>query len=140
MRARNKGRVLITGSIAGHIPGPFQAVYHGTKAFVDSFAVSLRTELKDTDISVTCLQSGATDTEFFERADMLDTKVGQQKKDDLADVAKIGFDAMINGESDVVSGFKNKMQVAMSGVMSEDRLAEQGRKINEPGSGKKSSK
>ncbi len=137
MRKRNQGRVLITGSIAGHIPGPFQAVYHGTKAFVDSFAVSLRNELKETDITVTCLQPGATDTEFFERADMLDTKVGQQKKDDPADVAKTGFDAMMKGEGDVVSGFKNKVQVAMSGVMSEDRLAEQGRKINEPGSGKK---
>jgi len=102
--------------------------------------VSLRNELKDTNITVTCLQPGATETEFFERADMLDTKVGQQQKDDPADVAKLGFDAMMNGDGDVVSGFKNKMQVAMSGVMSEDRLAEQGRKINEPGSGKKSSK
>lgn len=140
MRARNQGCVLITGSIAGHIPGPFQAVYHGTKAFVDSFAVALRNELKETNITVTCLQPGATETEFFERAGLMDTKVGQQKKDDAADVAKVGFEAMLKGEGDVVSGFKNKVQVAMSGVMSEDSLAEQGRKINEPGSANKSKK
>ncbi|MCX6048236.1 MAG: SDR family NAD(P)-dependent oxidoreductase [Chloroflexi bacterium] len=132
MRTRNQGRVLITGSIAGHMPGAYQAVYHGTKAFVDSFAAALRNELKDTSITITCLQPGATDTEFFARADMLDTKVGQQKKDDPADVAKTGFDAMLNGDGDVVSGFKNKVQVAMSGVMSQDSLAEQGRKMNAP--------
>jgi short-subunit dehydrogenase len=132
MRARNQGRILITGSIAGHLPGPYQAVYHGTKAFVDSFAVALRNELKDTEITVTCLQPGPTDTEFFERADMLDTKVGQQKKDDPADVAKTGFEAMMKGDADVVTGFKNKVQVAMAGVTPQDRLAEMGRKLNEP--------
>jgi uncharacterized protein len=137
MRMRNKGRVLITGSIGGHIPGAFQAVYHGTKAFIDSFAVALRNELKETEITVTCLQPGPTDTEFFERADMLDTKVGQQKKDDPADVAKVGFEAMMKGDGDVVSGLKNKVQVAMSGVVSQDTLAEQNRKISEPGSGEK---
>jgi short-subunit dehydrogenase len=137
MRARNQGRVLITGSIAGYMPGPYQAVYHGSKAFVDSFAVALRNELKDTKITITCLQPGPTDTEFFERADMLDTKVGQDKKADPADVAKAGFDAMMNGDGNVVAGLKNKVQVAMSGVMPEDRLAEQNRKLNEPGSGRK---
>ncbi len=136
MRARNQGRILITGSIAGHIPGPFQAVYHGTKAFVDSFAVALRNELKETNITVTCLQPGATETDFFARAGLTDTKVGQQQKADPADVAKLGFDAMMKGEGDVVPGLMNKAQVAMTGVMSPDRVAEQGRKINEPGSGK----
>lgn len=136
MRMRNQGRILITGSIAGHMPGAYQAVYHGSKAFIDSFAAALRNELKETEITVTCLQPGATETEFFERAGMLDTKVGQQKKDDPADVAKTGFEAMMAGEGDVVSGFKNKVQVAMTGVMSQDRLAEQSRKINEPRSGK----
>jgi len=137
MRAHNQGRVLITGSIAGHIPGPFQAVYHGTKAFIDSFAVSLRNELKDTGITITCLQPGATDTEFFERAGMLDTKVGTDKKADPADVAKTGYKAMMNGDGDVVAGLSNKMQVAMSGVMPEDKLAEQGRKLNQPGTAKR---
>jgi short-subunit dehydrogenase len=135
MRVRNKGRVLITGSIAGHLPGPFQAVYHATKAFVDSFAVALRNELKETDVTITCLQPGPTETEFFERADMMDTKVGQQKKDDPADVAKTGFDSMMRGDGDVVSGLKNKVQVAMSGVMPSDRVAEQNRKLSQPGSG-----
>jgi len=133
MRARNQGRVLITGSIAGHIPGPFQAVYHGTKAFVDSFAVALRNELKDTAITVTLLEPGPTDTEFFERAGMMDTKVGTDKKADPAGVAKLGFKAMMNGEGDVVAGLSNKMQVAMSGVMPEDRMAEQNRKLSQPG-------
>lgn len=133
MAARNRGRILITGSIAGHMPGPFQAVYHGSKAFVDSFAAALRNELKETEITITCLQPGATDTEFFARADMLDTKVGQQEKDDPADVAKAGFEAMMKGEGEVVSGWKNKVQVAMSGVMPTGNLAEMNRAQNEPG-------
>ncbi|MFN8445896.1 MAG: SDR family NAD(P)-dependent oxidoreductase [Caldilineaceae bacterium] len=137
MRDRNQGRILITGSIAGHIPGPFQAVYHGSKAFIDSFAVALRNELKETNITVTCLQPGATETDFFERANLMDTKVGQQKKADPADVAKAGFEAMMKGDGDVVAGFMNKVQVAMTGVMSPDRVAEQGRKTNAPGSGRK---
>src|SRR5882757_239788 len=72
-------KILITGSIAGFMPGSYQAVYNGTKAFLDSFSFALRAELKDTGVTVTCLMPGATETEFFERADMLDTKVGQQK-------------------------------------------------------------
>jgi len=136
MRARNQGRVLITGSIGGHIPGAFQAVYHATKAFIDSFAVALRNELKETEITVTCLLPGPTETEFFERAGMMDTKVGQQKKDDAADVAKVGFDAMMNGDGDVVSGLKNKVQMAVSGVVSQDTLAERNRKLSQPGTGK----
>jgi short-subunit dehydrogenase len=135
MRARGQGRILITGSIAGLIPGTYQAVYNGTKAFLDSFAVALRHELKDTGVTVTCLMPGPTDTAFFERADMLDTKVGQQKKDDPADVAKTGFDAMMKGETDVVSGLKNKLQAVLANVTSADRLAEQHRALAEPGSG-----
>jgi len=137
MKEQNKGRVLITGSIAGYLPGPFQAVYHGTKAFVDSFAIALRNELKETEITITCLQPGPTETEFFERAEMMDTKVGQQKKDDPADVAKMGFEAMLRGDGDVVSGLMNKVQVAMAGVMPSDMVAEQNRKLSQPGTGKK---
>src|SRR5678816_761955 len=103
MRARKQGRILITGSIAGYMPGTFQAVYNGSKAFLDSFSYALRNEMKDTGVTVTCLMPGATETEFFERADMLDTKVGQQEKDDPADVARTGFAAMMQGEGDVVS-------------------------------------
>jgi len=137
MRTRNEGRVLITGSIAGYMPGPFNAVYHGTKAFVDSFAVALRNELKDTKITITCLQPGPTDTEFFAGANMQDTKVAQDKKADPADVAKTGFEAMMKGDGDVVSGLKNKLQVEMAGVMPPDQVAEQGRKLNEPRATKK---
>jgi uncharacterized protein len=137
MRARGQGRILITGSIAGFMPGSFQAVYNGTKAFIDSFSFALRNELKDTGVTVTCLMPGATETEFFERADMLDTKVGQQEKDDPAEVAKAGFDAMMNGEGDVVSGWKNKLQTAVANVTPAGVLAEQHRKMAEPGTGKK---
>jgi uncharacterized protein len=135
MRARGSGRILITGSIAGFMPGTFSAVYNGTKAFLDSFSIALRAELKDTGVTVTCLMPGATETEFFERAGMMDTKVGQQKKDDPAEVARIGFDAMMKGEADVVAGFKNKMQVAAANVTPATVLAERHRKMAEPGSG-----
>ena len=134
MRRRGEGRILITGSIAGFMPGAFQAIYNGTKAFMDSFSFALRNELKDSGITVTCLMPGATDTEFFARADMLDTKVGAGKKDDPADVAKIGFEAMMKGEGDVVSGMKNKIQSAMAAVTPSSVLAEQHRKMAEPGS------
>jgi len=136
MRARSQGRILITGSVAGFMPGTFQAVYNGTKAFLNSFSFALRNELHDTDVTVTCLMPGATETEFFARADMLDTKVGQAEKDDPAEVAKTGFDAMMQGEGDVVYGWKNKLQTAMANVTPASLLAEQHRKKAEPGSGK----
>jgi uncharacterized protein len=131
------GRVLITGSIAGYMPGTFQAVYNGTKAFIDSFALALRNELKDTGVTVTCLMPGVTDTEFFARADMLDTQVGtQENKADPAEVAQIGFEAMMKGEADVVAGFGNKLQVAMAGVTPAEVLAERHRKMAQPGTAK----
>src|SRR5688572_17802467 len=102
MRARGEGKVLITGSIAGFMPGSFSAVYNGSKAFINSFSFALRNELKDSGVTVTCLMPGATDTDFFERADELDTKVGAQEKDDPVDVARDGFDAMMKGQGDVV--------------------------------------
>jgi short-subunit dehydrogenase len=136
MRKRGTGKILITGSIAGFIPGAYQAVYNGTKAFLDSFAIALRNELKDTGISVTCLMPGATETEFFRRAGMMDTKIGASKKDDPADVAKAGYDAMMAGEADIVTGWKNKMQVAVAHVTPDTVLAEQHRKSAAPGTAK----
>lgn len=133
MRQRNAGKILITGSIAGFIPGSFQAVYNGTKAFLNSFSFALREELKETAVTVTCLMPGATETEFFRRADMLDTSVGSGKKDDPAGVAKTGFDAMMRGEGDVVSGMKNKVQSAIANVTPAEMLAKQHRKQAEPG-------
>jgi len=138
MRKRRAGRILFTGSIAGFMPGTFQAVYNGTKAFVDSFSFALRAELKDSGVTVTCLMPGATETEFFERAGMEDTKVAQDPKDDPADVARVGFDAMMRGDGDVVSGWKNKLQSAIANITPAGMLAEQHRKMAEPGSGRKS--
>jgi short-subunit dehydrogenase len=123
MRARGEGRILITGSIAGFVPGTFQAVYNGTKAFLDSFSFALRAELKDSGVTVTCLMPGATETEFFERADMLDTKVGTTRKDDPADVARTGYDAMMRGDGDVVSGWMNKLRAAIANVTPASVLA-----------------
>lgn len=137
MVERGRGRILFTGSIAGLMPGTFQAVYNGTKAFVDSFSFALRNELKDTGVTVTCLMPGPTDTDFFERADLEDTKVGTDKKDDPAMVARTGWAAMLKGEGDVVAGWKNKMQAAMSAVTPQSALAEMHRGMAEPGSGQK---
>jgi short-subunit dehydrogenase len=134
MRETRGGKILITGSIAGFMPGTFQAVYNGSKAFLDSFSYALRNELRDSGVSVTCLMPGATDTDFFERADLLDTKVGTDKKDDPADVARVGFAAMEKGEAGVVAGLSNKLRVALSGLVPETMLAEQHRKMAEPGS------
>jgi uncharacterized protein len=137
MRERNAGRILITGSIAGFTPGAFQAVYHGTKAFIDSFAFALRNELKDTDITVTCLMPGATETEFFDRAGLQDTKIGRAEKDNPADVAETGFKAMMNGDGDVVAGWQNKLESALANVTPAGMLAERTRKQYEPGSAEK---
>jgi short-subunit dehydrogenase len=136
MRTRGDGRILITGSIAGLMPGTYQAVYNGTKAFIDSFSFALRAELKGSGVTVTCLMPGATETEFFARADMLDTKVGQSKKDNPADVAKTGFDAMIRGAGDVVAGWQNKLRAAISAITPSGVLAEMHRGMAEPGSGR----
>lgn len=137
MVGRGEGRILITGSIAGFMPGSFQAVYNGTKAFIDSFSIALRNEINDTGVTVTCLMPGVTDTEFFERADLMDTAVGtQEDKAHPAEVAKIGFDAMMKGEADVVAGLRNKLQVAMAGITPKEVLAEQHRKMAQPGTAK----
>ena len=136
MRAQGRGRILITGSVAGFTPGTYNAVYNGSKAFIDSFSFALRAELKDSGVTVTCLMPGATETEFFERAGMEDTKVGQSEKDDPADVAKVGFEAMMKGEGDVVSGFKNKVMTTVASVTPAGVLAEQHGKKAKPGSGR----
>lgn len=132
MRRRNQGRILITGSIAGFTPGSFQAVYNASKSYLNSLSFALR----DTDVTVTCLMPGATETEFFKRADMMDTKVGTDAKDDAAMVAREGFDAMMKDKGDVVTGMKNKVQSAIANVMPSEALAKQHRKMAEPGTAK----
>ncbi len=138
MVARNAGKVLVTGSIAGYIPGSFNAIYNATKAFIDNFTEALRNELKDVDgVTLTTLMPGPTDTEFFARADMLDTSVGQDdKKADPAKVARDGWDALVAGKGHVVSGLMNKAQVLGSGLLPQWVLAEMHRGMAEPGSGK----
>ncbi|MDQ3247286.1 MAG: SDR family NAD(P)-dependent oxidoreductase [Pseudomonadota bacterium] len=136
MVERGEGKVLITGSIAGHLAGSFHAVYNGSKAFIDSFAAALGEEIRDRGVTVTCLKPGATDTNFFKRAEMLDTKVGQSKKDEAADVAKTGWQGMLDGEPSVIHGLKNKAQVAAAGVMTDAATARLHRMQAEPGSGK----
>ena len=133
MKARGEGRILIVGSIAGLMPGSFQAVYNGTKAYLDSFSYALREEMRDTGITVTVLMPGATETEFFERGDMMDTKVGQAEKDDAAKVAQDGWKAMMAGSGHVVSGWQNKLQAAMSHVLPDTVLAKLHRGMAEPG-------
>lgn len=138
MVARNQGKVLVTGSIAGYIPGSFQAVYNSTKSFVDMFMEALRNELKDADgITLTTLMPGPVDTEFFARGEMLDTSVGADpNKSDPADVAKDGWDAVMGGKASIFSGWKNKVQGVMANVTPNAVLAEQHRKMAEPGSAK----
>jgi short-subunit dehydrogenase len=135
MVARARGRILVTGSIAGFQPGSFHAVYNGTKAFIDSFSIALRNELKGTGVTVSCLMPGPTDTDFFERAGMETTKVANDPKMMMQpeDVARLGFDAMLKGEADVVAGWRNKLQVAMSKVMPAQATAQMHRKLAEPG-------
>jgi short-subunit dehydrogenase len=137
MIARGQGRILMTGSVVSTAPNPYQAVYGATKAFVMSFGEALRHELKDTGVTVTVLQPGATDTQFFERADLLDTKVGQAEKDDPALVAKQGFAAMMDGKDSVLGGsFKSKMGGLMNEILPETVKAAQAGKTTKPGSAK----
>jgi short-subunit dehydrogenase len=135
MVARDRGRVLITSSIAAEMPAPFEATYGASKAFLLSFSEALRNELKDTHVTVTALQPGPTDTNFFRRAGMEDTKVGAGKKDDPADVARDGFEAMMAGKDHIVAGsLKNKIQSAVAQILPETTKAEMHRKVGEPGS------
>ena len=138
MAARGEGRVLFTSSIASTMPGPFQAVYNASKSFVQSFALALRNELKDSGVTVTLLMPGPTETEFFERADMLDTRVGASDKDDPADVARDGFEALMAGDERAVSASLSTKAQARSGrLMPDAAKAEMHRRMAEPGSGKR---
>jgi uncharacterized protein len=141
MLSVGQGRILYTSSIAGDMPAPYLAVYGASKAFELSFAEALRHEMKDTGVTITVLQPGPTDTNFFRRADMEDTKVATGKKDDPADVARQGFEALMAGKDHVVAGsFKNRVQDAMAQVFPEPAKAAMHAKQAEPGSGKAKAK
>ena len=136
MARRGEGRILFTGSIAGFLPGAYQAVYNATKSFIDSFSHALREELRDTGITVTCLMPSATDTEFFARADMEDTRFGTMSKDDPAKVAATGFKAMMAGKGDVVPGWSNKLQSALAEITPAGLVAKAHGSMAAPGTGK----
>jgi uncharacterized protein len=136
MVERGAGRVLITSSVAATTPGAFQAVYNASKSFDQSFALALREELKDTGVTVTALIPGPTETEFFERADMGDTPVAKAEKDDPAQVAEQGFEALMSGEERVVAGsFQNKAQVLAGRLIPDSVKARVHRKKTEPEEG-----
>jgi uncharacterized protein len=136
MVARGQGRVLFTSSIASMMPGSFQAVYNASKSFVQSFAEALEEEMRDSAVTVTSLMPGPTDTRFFHRAGMEDTRVGTSDKDDPADVARQGFEAMMAGETKVVAGgARTKLQGVAGKVLPDKLKAKMHRRMAEPGSG-----
>ncbi len=138
MVQRGSGRILFTSSIAGTMPAPFEAVYGASKAFLTSFAQAVRNELKDSGVTITILMPGATETDFFHRAGLDDTKLGASEKDDPAEVARDGFEALMKGKDHVVAGSaKNKLQAMGGHVLPDPVVAEMHRKQSEPGSARK---
>jgi len=138
MVERGRGGLLFTSSIAATTPGAYMSTYNASKGFLASFAEGLRVELKDRGVTVTALMPGPTDTDFFERAGMEDTKLGQAHKDDPADVARDGFEAFIAGKDHVVAGsVKNKIQANLATHLPDRVTAEMHAKMAEPGSGDK---
>jgi short-subunit dehydrogenase len=137
MVARNEGKILQLASIASQLPGPWQAVYHATKAYVLSFTEALISELKDSAVTITALQPGATATDFFNKADMLESKILDTKLSDPGKVAKDGYQALMSSDDKVVSGAKNKVMVGMSNIMPEAMVAEQMNKMQQPRSEEK---
>jgi short-subunit dehydrogenase len=132
MVGRNEGKILQLASIASQLPGPWQAVYHATKAYVLSFTEALISELKDSAVTLTALQPGATDTDFFNKAEMQESKILDSGLSDAEKVAKDGYKALMSGDDKVISGLKNKMMVGMSNVMPESAVANQMNKMQEP--------
>jgi len=138
MVPRGSGRILFTSSIAGTMPTPYETVYGATKAFVRSLSQGLREELKDTGVTVTALMPGATETNFFHRAGADDTKLGASEKDDAAEVAKEGFEALMAGKDHVIAGsFKNKLQAAAGQVLPDPLVAKAHAGQSAPGSAEK---
>jgi short-subunit dehydrogenase len=138
MVARRAGKLLFTSSIAATMPGPYEAVYAGSKAFLLSFAEALHYELKPHKITVTALMPGPTETNFFHRAGMDDTRVGTSKKDDPTEVAKQGFDALMAGKDKVFAGSRKNFIVGLaSGVLPDRIKADLQARMAEPGSGRK---
>src|ERR1700749_2061091 len=127
MAARGEGKILNLGSVAGKLPGPWQAVYHATKAFVLPFPAAVREEVKDSGITFTALMPGVTDTDFFNKAGMNDSKVVQDKEAmaNPADVAKEGYEALMAGKDRVIAGWKNSLEVHAANLMPDSTVAHQ---------------
>ena len=136
MAARGEGRVLFTSSVASQAPQPFQAIYGASKAFVQSLALAVREELADTGVTVTALLPGPTETEFFDRADITDTKLGaSDSKDDPAQVARQGFEGLMKGEASVFAGsFSSKAMGRLSAITPGNVATRMKRPMSEPGS------
>ncbi|RCK68191.1 SDR family NAD(P)-dependent oxidoreductase [Desertihabitans brevis] len=134
MVARDEGRVLITSSIASTMPGSFQAVYNASKSFLQSFAEALVDELKDSGVTVTSLMPGPTSTNFFSRAGMDDTPIGQSaSQDDPRRVAEQGVAALLAGKQKVTGGsVGTKLQQATSGLLPDRLKAALHRRMAEP--------
>ena len=139
MVARDAGRILFTSSIAATMPDPFEAVYGGTKVFLRWFGEALREELKDTGLTVTVLMPSMTETNFFKRADMMNTKAGTTKKDSPETVAKAAISALMAGKDKVVPTLKNKVLAGIADTLSDPLAAKAHRGLSEPGSANKSS-
>ncbi len=131
---KGSGKILNLSSVASKSPGPWHSVYHGTKAFVQSWSEGIREELKDSGITVTALLPGPTDTDFFNKADMNRSKILQNPEDlaNPADVAKDGFDALMKGEDRVISGLNNKLTVAMSNLSTDSMAAHRMSEMQKP--------
>lgn len=132
MVARNEGKILQLASIASELPGPWQAVYHATKAYVLHLTEGLIQELKDSAVTMTALQPGATDTDFFNKADMQESRILDTKLSDPAKVAKDGYQALMKGDDKIVSGLKNKIMVGSSNIMPDTVVAAQMDKLQQP--------
>lgn len=124
MIKRNDGKILNVGSVAGTVPGPLLGVYSATKAFVNSFSEALFNELQDTNVTVTVLMPGVTESCFWEKADARDTKAGQGEKATPESVAKVAFKALMKGEEKAIPGFMNNLQAVGSGFTSTQSAAD----------------
>ncbi|MGR3755806.1 MAG: SDR family NAD(P)-dependent oxidoreductase [Tranquillimonas sp.] len=132
MQARGQGRVLVTGSIAGFIPGSYHAIYNASKAYVDSLCSALRDETRDSGVTVTCLMPGLTESDFFADAGLGDTRIAEADKGDPRDVARKGYEAMKAGRAGITPGVMNKIQTAFAGLIPDSVLAAMHRRLAEP--------
>jgi short-subunit dehydrogenase len=129
---RRRGRILNTASVAAFEPGPLMAIYHATKAFVLSFSEALATEVEDTGVRVTALCPGATDTDFFAKAHMVDTRVFQKAQVmSPQEVAALGYDALMRGDRVYVPGAMNKTLVFSRRLLSDSAQAKLNKKFYE---------